>query len=95
MNEALEMLRKTCLATFVILYACTAKVEEPKDQAKRAADAYLASISMSDPERPVEVKDAGPHWVVIYHVPQGWAGGDRLVWVDKRTMKVADSIAWQ
>lgn len=69
-----------------------------KAQARRAADAYMKARGMErkiDPERRVTVETEGPHWVVTYHVPEGWAGGAAYVSVDKRTMEVVDFLGTQ
>lgn len=85
-----------CIGCIVIV-SCTPNDAEAgsRAQARRVADAYLNSISTSNPERPVSVEDQGDKWLVVYHGPVDWAGGDRLVWVDKKTMTVIDTVAYQ
>ncbi len=58
-------------------------------------NAYLEKIDPRELEKPVSVKDEGATWLIVYHGLRDWAGGDRLVSVDKRTMKVVASVAWQ
>lgn len=68
---------------------------DARTQARHAANAYLKEIDPRELEKPVSVTDEGETWLVVYHGPQDSAGGDRLVSVDKHTMKVVDSVAWQ
>lgn len=85
-------------ALSVALAACSqpSADDQAKAQAKRVADAYMeARGDHGGPDRPVTITDEGSHWVVNYHVPEGWAGGSSHVSVDKRTMQVVDFIGSQ
>ena len=88
------------LALMVALAACSQLTpdEQAKAAARRVADAYMKARGLhreGGPERPVSITDEGPHRVVTYHVPEGWAGGSSYVSVDKRTMRVVDFIGTQ
>jgi uncharacterized lipoprotein len=82
------------LATLIaLLSACSS---DPRTQAKRAADAYIKKGNHPDLlKRSVTVTESGRQWVVTYHVPEGYAGGDCVFSVDKRTMKVLGSVCGQ
>ena len=82
------------LAALIALFsACSA---DPRTQAKRAADAYIEKANHRDLlKRSVTVTESGPQWVVTYHVPEGYAGGDCVVSVDKETMKIVASACGQ
>jgi len=66
-----------------------------QSQARQVADAYTDFDPTAGPQRRVTVQDAGQYWLVTYHVPEGWTGGERWVWVDKKEMKVAKFIGSQ
>jgi hypothetical protein len=68
---------------------------DPRTQAKEVADLYLEKIQGPNRLKRVSVEDEGTRWRVTYHLPEGWAGGDNIIWVDKRTMTVVDSLSWQ
>jgi hypothetical protein len=69
--------------------------EPPQMAARRVADAYLESIDLDDPQRPVRVSDEGDEWLVTYDVPPGAIGGDVKVWVRKSDMTITRSVAGQ
>ena len=80
----------------LLLLSCTPQVEDgPKAKAQEVANNYLKSRSIWSERRPVTIEDSGSAWLVIYHVPEGYTGGEQRVWVDKRKMEVTDFIAWQ
>jgi uncharacterized lipoprotein len=80
-------------APIAFLSACSS---DPQTQAKRAADAYIQKAYHLDPlKRSVTVTGSGPQWTVTYHVPEGYAGGDCIVSVEKQTMKVVASVCGQ
>lgn len=79
----------------IAIAACT---PTPQEKAQRVADAYMETIGMAregGPKGLVTVTEEGPHWIVTYHVPEGWAGGETMVAVDKRTMRAVDHIGGQ
>ena len=77
------------------LMGCNGTNASPEEQARRAADTYMESVSLLDAQREVTVQDDGDRWLVIYHRRKGWTGGDHKVWIDKRTMRVADRLFQQ
>lgn len=89
-----SMYKTFLFAVILTVWGCTQNTpdEAARAHARRVADAYLDSVSMRDTGRSVTVDDAGTRWLVTYHLPEGWAGGDGTVWVDKRTMTVVDSV---
>lgn len=91
------MSRVSIMFVLIVLPACAQESHEadPKVQARQAADAYLASISLESSAKLATVEDNGETWLVIYHGRKDWSGGDRLVFVDKKTMQVTNSVAWQ
>lgn len=85
-------------AGLMLIIAVAGCSQSPQEKARQAADAYmkvrgLASEGAASQE--VIIKDEGPDWLVIYHVPEGHVGGDLMVWVDKRTMKPVAFLGWQ
>ncbi len=93
-----HMRKVICLLAGLALASCAQDGGGgPRDKARRAADAFLASTSPegNELEWPATVEDAGATWLVIYHGPEGQTGGDGKVWVDKRTMKVVDVLLGQ
>jgi hypothetical protein len=87
------------LASMALLLAvaCTpsAQFTDPKAEAKATADEYLKSRSLYDARRQVTVRDEKTEWVVVYHVPDGWTGGEQRVGIDKQSKKVIGFVAWQ
>jgi hypothetical protein len=68
---------------------------DPREQAKQVADTYLDQNYNSHRQSQATVKDLGSEWQVIYHLPPGWTGGEKVVGVDKNTMKVTGFVAGQ
>jgi hypothetical protein len=64
-------------------------------EAQRVADSLMASKGLLSPRLRVTVDDAGQEWLVTYQIPEGSAGGDHRIWVNKRTMKVVASVGSQ
>jgi len=80
-------------ALTALLPACSA---DPRTQAKNVADAYVRHFGEDRLlQRSVTVADDGSRWAVTYNLPEGYAGGDCVVWVDKRTMEVGAHMCGQ
>jgi hypothetical protein len=65
--------------------------------AVKASNAYLDANGLTrfGEGRRVAVRDEGTEWAVVYRTPQGAAGGDFIVFVDKRTMKALGHVGFQ
>ena len=86
----------TCLA-LPLAHACSphGPPADPRAEAKEIADDYLKSRSLYDARRQVSVRDETTEWVVVYHVPEGYAGGGLQVGVDKQTKTVTGFVGSQ
>lgn len=84
------------IALVVAIGAC-GSANQPQQQAIKAADAYRAErgFAWAGDNRRVAVRDDGKHWAVVYHAPEGAAGGDFIVFVDKQSRRAVDHVAWQ
>lgn len=89
------MFRKLILAPLLLLACNGTESQDQRTQAQKTADTYLASKSLLDRRMPVTVEDAGEHWLVTYHIPEGAIGGGHRVWIDKQTMQVVTSVGSQ
>lgn len=90
-------MKKAATIGLLVIGACTQSPPEltGSERARQVADNYLEANSIKPLRGQVSVKDEGKTWTVSYAAPEGYVGGPRLVEVDKRTMKVTGTVAWQ
>ena len=79
-------MRAAFLVCLALAVSCS-PISSPEHQAVEAANAYMASqgLSRAVEGRRVTVRDDGKQWAVIFLLPQGSAGGDTTVFVDKHS----------
>jgi len=85
-------------ATLILAIALGGCFQTPQEEARQVADAYMEKRNLAREgavAREVTIKDEGSDWLVTYHLSEGHAGGDLLVWVDKRTMTPVQFIGGQ
>ena len=89
-------MNKISLPLMILAAACASQDDTTqRKNAEEIATRYLKSKSMLDQSLRTSVDDAGESWVVTYYTPEGAAGGNQHVWVDKRTMEVVSSVGSQ
>ncbi|MEA3016264.1 MAG: hypothetical protein QOI38_986 [Sphingomonadales bacterium] len=90
---------KAALALLLALSACAPSDprQRAQDAARRVADSYMEERGWDGRRHPgpVTVEEDGPHWIVSYRLPEGSAGGESYVWVDRNSMRAVDFIGTQ
>lgn len=93
---------KVCAALlilFALTVACgpTPQAAASKDDALRMADSYVAT-HFPRPKLDLytrQVADRGHSWVIVYQLPDTYAGGGRTVEIDKASGSVVRAFATQ
>ena len=81
-------------ALLVLLGGCTGPALS-QDQALRVATDHLSSLNVPIENRRSSVSLEDDVYLVTYHLPEGWLGGDFLVKVSAEDGRVLDVTLWR